>query len=329
MTDRWSGVRLRRLRANPIIRDLVRETRLSVDDLIYPVFASERMGAEEPVQSMPGVSRWGVDRITDAVGPAVEDGLKAVMVFGIPEQKDADGRGAYASDGVAQRAVSSLKKSFPDLVVITDVCLCEYTDHGHCGIVGEEGTVLNDETLPLLQRIALSHVEAGADMVAPSGMMDGMVGSIRSALDDADHVDTPIMSYAVKYASSFYGPFREAAEGTPQFGDRRGHQMDSGNRKEATREAATDLQEGADILMVKPALAYLDIVSDLARQHSVPVAAYHVSGEYSMVKAAAERGWIDEREVVLELLTGIKRAGANLIVTYHTPQALKWINNAQ
>lgn len=308
--------RLRRLRENPVIRRMVRETRLAIDDLIYPLFAVEGQGLQQPINSMPCVYRYSVDNLAKEAKEIQALGIPGVIVFGIPDRKDEQASEAYRADGIVQRAVRTLKDAAPELLVITDVCLCEYTSHGHCGIV-EKGRVLNDPTLELLARTALSHVRAGADMVAPSDMMDGRVAAIRRALDAEGCLHTPIMAYSAKYASAFYGPFREAADSCPQFGDRRGYQMDPANGDEALREVAEDINEGADIVMVKPALAYLDIIRRVKDSFRMPVAAYNVSGEYAMVKAAAERGWVDEQTVTLEILTAMKRAGADIILTYH------------
>ncbi len=328
--------RPRRLRTLPGLRDMVRETRLAPSQLIYPLFAVHGRGVRTPVSSMPGVSQLSVENLAEEARQAADLGVRAVLLFGIPASKDAAGSESHAKDGIIQRAIAAVKDRCPDLVVITDVCLCEYTDHGHCGILNTgaprpipalpEGYLLNDQTLEVLGRIGISHAEAGADVIAPSGMIDGMVGAIRGALDSANHEHVPILSYAVKYASSFYGPFREAAEGAPKFGDRRSHQMDPANAREALREAALDVEEGADILMVKPALPYLDVVRLLRdRFPEHPLAAYNVSGEYAMLKAAAANGWLDERGAVMETLTGIRRAGADLVVTYHAKEAARWL----
>jgi porphobilinogen synthase len=307
--------RLRRLRATPTLRRMLCETKLSRDDFVLPLFVVEGRGVREDVASMPGVQRYSADQVVDEAKRVADLGIPAVILFGIPDHKDAVGSGADAQGGVVQKAIEGIKAGVPELCVITDVCLCEYTDHGHCGLVEGE-TVLNDPSLDRLASTALSHARAGADMIAPSDMMDGRVAAIRSALDAADFEALPIMSYAAKYASAFYGPFRDAAESTPQFGDRRAYQMDPPNRREAMREMRADLEEGADILMVKPALVYLDILADARRELDVPLAAYHVSGEYSMIKAAAERGWIDGERAMEEALVAIKRAGADLIMTY-------------
>ncbi len=307
--------RPRRMRQNETLRAMIRETRLSPDQMIYPLFIMPGKGKREEVSSMPGVYRISVDQLKEEAASCMEVGVNSVILFGLPEKKDAMGSGAYAKDGIVQRAIRELKNSCPELNVITDVCLCEYTDHGHCGcLVGHE--VDNDATLELLAKTALSHVRAGADIVAPSDMMDGRVSEIRSTLDENNFHMTPIMSYAVKYASAFYGPFRDAADCAPQFGDRRSYQMDPANIREALREATLDVEEGADILMVKPAVAYLDVISHLHEEFDLPVAAYHVSGEYAMIKAAAEKGWIDGDRVMAETLLSIRRAGADIIITY-------------
>jgi len=320
--------RLRRLRQTEGLRRLVRETRLNVEDFIYPLFVVHGRGVRREVRSMPGVYQLSVDQLGAEVEELLELGIGAVLVFGIPAQKDELASEAYDPDGIVQRAVRELKKRAPDLVVITDVCNCEYTSHGHCGIV-RDGRIVNDPTLELLARTAVSHAEAGADMVAPSDMMDGRVLAIREALDRAGFIEVPILSYAAKYASAFYGPFREAAESAPAFGDRCSHQMDPGNRREALREIETDIEEGADAIIVKPALAYLDVIAAARERFEVPIAAYNVSGEYAMVKAAARNGWIDEQRVVLELLTGIRRAGAQMIITYHAKDVARWLQSGR
>jgi porphobilinogen synthase len=307
--------RLRRLRRNPTLRAMVRETRLSRKDLILPLFVVEGSGVREPVASMPGVFRYSVDRLVSEAKVVRDLGIPAVILFGIPAEKDARGSGADARDGIVQRAVEAIKAAVSDLCVVTDVCLCEYTDHGHCGIV-ENGEVSNDASLERLSSTALSHARAGADVVAPSDMMDGRVGSIRAALDGGGFEQVAILAYAAKFASAYYGPFREAAESAPAFGDRRGYQMDPANRREALREMRLDLAEGADLLMVKPALPYLDVLADARREFDVPLAAYQVSGEYAMIHAAAERGWLDGARAMEEALVSIKRAGADLILTY-------------
>lgn len=307
--------RPRRLRRNDHLRDLVRETALSPKNLIYPLFVGPGQDRAQPVNSMPGVAQLSVDRVARECGEATRLGIAAVILFGIPERKDAAGTEAYADDGIIQRAIREIKERVPEILVITDVCLCEYTDHGHCGVI-KNGDVDNDSTVDLLAREALSHARAGADVVAPSDMMDGRVGAIRKILDANGFERVAIMSYAAKYASGFYGPFREAAESTPQFGDRRSYQMDPGNAEEALREVALDIREGADIIMVKPAMAYLDIVYRVKQKFGYPVAAYNVSGEYAMIKAAGQNGWIDEQTVMIEVLLSIKRAGADMILTY-------------
>ena len=316
---------------------MVRETSLAADNFVYPLFVTHGRNVRKPIASMPGIFQLSVDQAVEEAGLAASLGVPAVLLFGIPSSKDPIGEENFSPRGVVAQAVRAIKQAVPELVVITDVCLCEYTDHGHCGVLNAggperphphlpEGYVLNDETLEVLDRVAVAHAEAGADLVAPSGMIDGMVRSIRTALDDADLAQVGILSYSVKYASSFYGPFREAAEGTPKFGDRKTHQMDPANAREALREAERDVEEGADMLMVKPALAYLDVIRLLReRFDSHPLAAYNVSGEYAMIKAAAANGWIDERAAVLETLTAIKRAGADIIITYHAKEAAQWL----
>ncbi|MFO7572225.1 MAG: porphobilinogen synthase [Gaiellaceae bacterium] len=318
--------RPRRWRRTPALRALVRETTLAADDLVFPLFVVSGAGVRRPVPSMPGIDQLSVDLLVEEARELAALGIRAALLFGIPESKDPAGSESYAEDGVVQRAVAALQEAAPELVVVTDVCMCEYTDHGHCGLVGEDGSVLNDETLEALARVAVTHAEAGADVVAPSGMIDGMVGAIRAALDAEGHEQVAILSYAVKYASAFYGPFRDAAEGAPAFGDRCSHQMDPANAREALREAALDVEQGADGLLVKPALGYLDVVRRVhERFPELPLAAYNVSGEYAMVKAAAANGWLDERATVLEVLTGIRRAGADLVITYHAKDAARWI----
>ena len=308
------------------MRRLVRETTLAPSDFIYPMFIVPGARSRTEVGSMPGVFQVSADEALREVGEAVELGVSGVILFGLPSAKDAMGSEAYAADGVTQQAVRTIKAAYPEMLVVTDVCLCEYTDHGHCGVL-DGAHVVNDATLDLLARTAVSHAEAGADVVAPSDMMDGRVGAIRAALDDAGFSETPILSYAAKYASAFFGPFREAADSAPQFGDRRGYQMDPANAREAMREIQLDVNEGADAIMVKPALPYLDIIARARRRFDLPLAAYNVSGEYAMVKAAARAGWLDEESVVLEALTGIKRAGADVILTYHALEAARWLRN--
>jgi porphobilinogen synthase len=312
--------RPRRLRRNENFRRLVRETRLSVDQLILPLFVVPGQGVSTPVASMPAVAQLSVDRTVEECGRVRDLGIPGVLLFGIPESKDSVGSGAYDDAGVVQQAVRAIKRDVPDLLVITDVCLCEYTDHGHCGVI-VDGDVDNDATLDLLAREAVSHARAGADMVAPSDMMDGRVGAIRDALDEEGLEQVAILSYAAKFASAFYGPFRDAAESTPQFGDRRSYQMDAANGDEALREVQMDIEEGADIVMVKPALPYLDLIWRVKQEFGYPVAAYNVSGEYSMLKAASERGWIDDERAMMEMLTAIRRAGADIVITYFAKQA--------
>jgi porphobilinogen synthase len=327
VTGQFPHYRPRRLRQFPAMRALVRETRLSPAQLVLPLFARTGKKVRQPVGSMPGVFQLSPDELVRDAARAHSEGVPAVLLFGIPEKKDERGSGAYARNGIVQQAVKLLKKELPDLLVITDVCLCEYMSHGHCGILsGPRGDVLNDPTLKLLARSALSHAEAGADIVAPSDMMDGRVRAIREALDKNGFPQTPILSYAAKFASAYYGPFREAAESAPQHGDRRSYQMDAANAEEALREVALDLQEGADMVMVKPALAYLDILHRVKTTFNYPTAAYAVSGEYAMIKAAAAQGWIDERAVIMETLLAMRRAGADIVITYAAVEAAKWLN---
>jgi porphobilinogen synthase len=314
--------RPRRLREKRLLRRMVRETALAVDDFVYPLFVTHGRGVREPISAMPGQFRVSIDELLKEAKDAAGMGIPAILLFGLPAEKDARASEAYAEDGIIQQAVRAVKDRVPDLLVITDVCLCEYTSHGHCGII-EEGVVRNDPTLELLARTAVSHAEAGADVVAPSDMMDGRVAAIREALDDASCVDTPIMAYSAKYASVFYGPFREAAGSAPQFGDRRGYQMDPANGVEAMREIALDVDEGADIVMVKPALPYLDIISRAKADFGLPLAAYSVSGEYAMIKAAGQLGWLDEKRAMMEALTSIRRAGADIIITYFAKDAAR------
>ena len=308
--------RPRRLRESALVRKMVRETTLRREDLVYPLFTRHGRGVREPIVSMPGQFRLSIDELLKECKDAASMGIPAVLLFGIPQDKDARGSEAYADDGIIQQAVRAVKETIPDLLVITDVCLCEYTSHGHCGVV-EDGRVKNDPTLELIARTAVSHVEAGADMVAPSDMMDGRVAAIREALDEASYQETPIMAYSAKYASGFYGPFRDAAGSTPQFGDRKSYQMDPPNVREALREIALDIEEGADIVMVKPALAYLDVITRAREQFDLPLAAYQVSGEYAMIEAAARAGWIERERIILESVTAIKRAGADILITYY------------
>ncbi len=319
--------RPRRLRRTAALRDLVRETHLSPHDFILPLFVSEKITSRRPIQSMPGVAQLAPNEVAAEAAQAADAGLQAVLLFGLPNDKDEVASGAYAENGVVQEAVRAIKRACPGLLVITDVCLCEYMSHGHCGVTridGDHFHVLNDESVELLVKTALSHAAAGADLVAPSDMMDGRIGAIREALDATGHEQTGIMSYAAKFASSFYGPFREAAESPPQFGDRRSYQMDPANAGEALREVALDVTEGADIVLVKPALPYLDILWRVRERFGLTTAVYHVSGEYSMVKAAVEKGWLEERPAVLEIMTGLKRAGADLIITYWARELAEW-----
>jgi porphobilinogen synthase len=318
--------RPRRLREKPLLRKMVRETRLALDNLIYPLFVVHGRGIREPIAPMPGQCRLSVDEVVKEAKDAASMGIPAVLLFGIPEDKDARGSEAYADDGIVQQATRAIKDTVPDLLVITDLCLCEYTSHGHCGVV-EEGRVKNDPTLELLARTAVSQAEAGADLVAPSDMMDGRVAAIREALDEANFSETPIMAYSAKYASAFYGPFREAAQSAPQFGDRRSYQMDPANALEALREVALDIDEGADIVMVKPALPYLDVVSRVKADFGLPVAAYSVSGEYAMIRAAGALGWLDEERAMMEALVSIRRAGADLVITYFAKDAARLLEN--
>lgn len=318
--------RPRRLRRGETLRRLVRETTLDVADLILPLFVAPGRGVREPIASMPGHSQLSLDQLAHEVREVRSLGVPAVLLFGLPPSKDERASGAYAIDGIVQEAIRTIREHAPELLIVTDVCLCEYTSHGHCGVV-ENGHVLNDPTLDLLAETAVSHVLAGADIVAPSDMMDGRVGAIRRALDAAGYSETPIMAYSAKFASAFYGPFREAAESAPRFGDRRGYQMDPANAREALREVALDVAEGADLVMVKPALAYLDLIWRVREEFNLPVVAYNVSGEYAMVKAAGQQGWIDEQAIALEMLTGIRRAGADLIITYFAKDVARWLRN--
>ncbi|MCE9610518.1 MAG: porphobilinogen synthase [Chthoniobacter sp.] len=323
--------RLRRLRSTPTLRALVRETVLTADDFILPLFVSEKIAAPMPVASMPGVAQLTEKALVEEAAGALADGVRAVLLFGIPAYKDAQASQAYAEDGVVQRAVRALKSAVPGLLVITDVCLCEFMDHGHCGVTtfdGDYAHVANDASVELLARTAVSHARAGADIVAPSDMMDGRIGALRRALDGAGFAGTPILAYAAKFASAFYGPFRDAAESTPARGDRRTYQMDPANAREALREVALDIAEGADLVMVKPGLPYLDLVWRIKEQFGLPTAAYHVSGEYAMLKAAAQAGWLDEKACVLEQMLAFKRAGADLIVTYYARQVARWLQDA-
>ncbi|KJS88657.1 MAG: delta-aminolevulinic acid dehydratase [Peptococcaceae bacterium BICA1-8] len=317
--------RMRRLRKSPVLRDALSEVAVSLNDLIYPMFAIEGKNIRNPVLSMPGVYQYSPDILLTELENVVKKGIKSIILFGIPEAKDAVGSSAYAEDGIIQQTIFKIKKAFPEILLITDVCLCEYTDHGHCGLI-KDNKIVNDTTLELLAKTALTHAQAGADIVAPSDMMDGRVAAIRKGLDGAGYEDTLIMAYSVKYASAFYGPFRDAAGSTPQFGDRGTYQMDPRSSvKQAIQEAALDIEEGADIVIVKPAFAYMDIIKTISDTFNCPVASYNVSGEYAMVKAAAEKGWIDEKKVVLESMTGLKRSGSNLIITYHALDIAAWL----
>ncbi len=321
---KFPTVRLRRTRQNEKLRGLVRETHLAVDQLIYPLFIAEGIHEPHEIASMPGIVQWPLEQLGREAERIASLGIPAVLLFGIPSEKDEVGSQAYNSRGIIQEAIRLLKSVNPELLVITDVCLCEYTSHGHCGLI-HNGSVQNDTSLELLARMALTHAEAGADLVAPSDMMDGRVGAIRHVLDEQGFNQTPIMAYSAKFASAFYGPFREAAGSTPQFGDRRAYQMDPSNVREALREVELDIAEGADIIMVKPAMAYMDVIRQVRDHYDLPVAAYNVSGEFAMIKAAAQNGWIDERRVAMEVLTGIKRAGADMIITYFAPDVAGWL----
>jgi porphobilinogen synthase len=321
-------LRLRRLRGQEPLRNMIRETRLSPAQFVYPMFVTHGNGVREPIEPMPGCYHFSLDQLTGEVGEVAELGIPSVLLFGLPAEKDPLGTEGYDPEGIVQEAIRAIKRTVPDIHVITDVCVCEYTDHGHCGVI-ENGRVDNDKTLDLLARSAVSHVQAGADLVAPSAMMDGQVWAIRQALNDQGYTDTPIMGYAAKYASAFYGPFRVAADSTPQFGDRRSYQMDPANVRMAMREIESDIAEGADIVMVKPALSYLDIIRQARERFDLPLAAYNVSGEYSMVKAAARQGWVDEKMVTMELLTSIKRAGADIILSYHAKEAARWLKEIE
>lgn len=318
--------RMRRLRASETLRSMVRENHVRVEELIYPVFVTAGTDIRHPVASMPGICQYSIDRLGEELDRVVAAGVPSVLLFGIPECKDAVGSGAYDENGIIQQAIRWIKKEekYSGLLVIADVCLCEYTSHGHCGLI-REGEILNDETLPLLAKTAVSYARAGADLIAPSDMMDKRVGAIRQALDVNGFLNVPIMAYSAKFASSFYGPFREAAHSAPGFGDRKTYQMDPANGREALREVEEDILEGADLIIAKPAMAYMDIICEISRNYNIPVVAYNVSGEYSMIKAAAAQGWIDEKKIVLELLTGFKRAGAKMIITYHALEAAEWL----
>jgi porphobilinogen synthase len=316
--------RHRRMRKSAAMRNLVRENHVRMEDLIYPLFVVEGSGIKKEIPSMPGVYQFSLDKLADEMHEVVEAGIQSVLMFGVPEYKDACGSGAYNDEAITQQAIRQIKEAHPEMIVIADTCLCEYTDHGHCGVL-HEGDVVNDETLKLLGQTAVSQARAGADIIAPSNMMDGFVVAIREALDEAGYEHIPIMSYAVKYASAFYGPFRDAANSAPQFGDRKTYQMDPANSREGLREAASDVKEGADFLIVKPGMAFMDMVVRLRENFNLPIVAYNVSAEYSMVKAAAANGWIDEERIVMETLVGFKRAGADLIITYHAKDVAKWL----
>ncbi|WP_440706267.1 porphobilinogen synthase [Heyndrickxia oleronia] len=316
--------RHRRLRSSANMRALVRETHLHIDDLIYPIFVAEGENIKKEISSMPGIYNLSLDQLKGEMDEVVALGIKSVLLFGVPNEKDAEGSGAFHNHGIVQEATRLIKKMYPEIIIIADTCLCEYTDHGHCGVIAD-GKILNDPSLDLLAKTAVSQADAGADIIAPSNMMDGFVAAIRRGLDEAGYEDIPIMSYAVKYASAFYGPFRDAAGSTPQFGDRKTYQMDPANRLEALREAESDVEEGADFLIVKPTLSYLDIVRDVKNEFNLPVVAYNVSGEYSLIKAAAQNGWVDEKTIVLETLTSMKRAGSDLIITYFAKDVAKWL----
>ncbi len=320
--------RTRRLRQSEVLRNMVRENHVRTDELIYPVFVTEKEHTKEPVVSMPGIFQYSLDYLHEELDRVMAAGISAILLFGIPAHKDAEGGGAYDENGIIPKALRQIKKEYPNLLVIADVCLCEYTDHGHCGLV-KNGKVLNDETLPLLADTAICYARAGADIIAPSGMMDMQVQTIRHALNHTGFIYTPIMAYSAKYASAYYGPFRDAAHSAPQFGDRKTYQMDPANGREALREVEEDIQQGADMIIAKPAMAYLDIVREISTSCNIPVVAYNVSGEYAMVKAAAANGWIDEKKIVMENLTGMKRAGAKMIITYHAPDAARWIKEEQ
>ena len=320
--------RFRRLRQTEEMRKFVRENRVSTEDLIYPIFVEDGEDIKTPVPSMPGVYQYSIDRLNEVLDEVTACGIPAILLFGIPAHKDEVGSGAYAPDGITQRAIRHIKAQYPKLLVIADICLCEYTSHGHCGVV-EDGCILNDETLPLLAKAAVTNADAGADIIAPSDMMDGRVAAIREALDANGHVNTPILSYSAKYASGYYGPFRDAAGSAPHFGDRRSYQMDPPNAREAIREIRDDMEEGADMIIVKPALAYLDILKTVREEFLVPVVTYNVSGEYAMVKAAAQNGWIDEKRIVMENMIAMKRAGADRIITYHALDVAKWLEEEE
>lgn len=317
--------RMRRLRVSEAMRSLVRETSVSVTDLIYPIFVIEGENIKNPIASMPGICQYSIDRLEEELDRIAESKVAGLLIFGIPEYKDEVGSGAYDDNGITQRAIRFIKEKYPDMLVIADVCLCEYTSHGHCGLICE-GHILNDETLPLLAKMSVSLAKAGADIIAPSDMMDGRIAAIRESLDENGFIHTPIMAYSAKYASAYYGPFRDAAHSAPQFGDRKTYQMDVCNSKEAIREVEEDIKEGADFVMVKPALAYLDVIKEVSMRTDLPLVAYNVSGEYAMVKAAAANGWMDEKRIVMENIIAMKRAGAKIIITYHALDVAKWLS---
>lgn len=320
--------RMRRLRNNAAIRDMVRENHIRVDELIYPIFVIEGENICNPILSMPGIFQYSIDRLSEEMNRVVQAGVRAVLLFGIPKHKDEVGSGAYDEQGITQQAIRFIRKNYPDMVIIADVCLCEYTSHGHCGLV-KDGKILNDETLPLLEKTAVSYARAGADIVAPSDMMDKRVAAIRKALDQEGFSDIPIMSYSAKFASCFYSPFRDAAHSAPGFGDRKTYQMDPANGREALREVEEDILEGADFIIAKPALGYMDVMKDIATHFNIPLVAYNVSGEYSMVKAAAMNGWVDEKKMVMENMVGFKRAGAKMVITYHALDVAKWLKEME
>ena len=320
--------RMRRLRATPDLRAMVRENHVRVEELIYPVFVIEGEDISHPVDSMPGICQYSIDRLPEELDRVAAAGIRAILLFGIPQHKDEVGSAAYDENGIIPRAIRAIKQNYPQLVVIADVCLCEYTSHGHCGLV-RDGIILNDETLPLLEKTSVSYAKAGADIIAPSDMMDKRVGAIRTALDANGFVDIPIMAYSAKFASAYYGPFRDAAHSAPGFGDRKTYQMDPANGREALREVEEDIAEGADLIIAKPAMAYMDIIREIAGNYNIPIVAYNVSGEYAMVKAAAQQGWIDERRIVMENMVGFKRAGAKMIITYHALDVAGWIKDEE
>lgn len=320
--------RTRRLRTSEELRSMVREEHVRVEELIYPIFVMEGENIANPVASMPGICQYSPDRVMEEVGRVVESGIRAILLFGIPAHKDEVGSGAYAEDGVVPRAIRLIKAQFPKLIIVADVCLCEYTSHGHCGLI-RDGVILNDETLPLLAQASVTYAKAGADMIAPSDMMDKRVAAIRKALDEAGFINTPVMSYSAKFASGYYGPFRDAAHSAPGFGDRKTYQMDPANGQEALREVEEDILEGADLIIAKPALGYMDVIKEISLNYNIPIVAYNVSGEYAMVKAAALNGWIDEKKIVMENMVGFKRAGAKMIITYHALDVARWLREEE